>query len=44
MKLTKIELIKFKGIINKEINLINNISFLVSENNVGKTRILESIK
>ncbi len=44
MELKEIEIINFKGITNKKIKLIKDISFLVSENNVGKTRVLESIK
>lgn len=43
MKLRKIIIHNFKGIKEIELNVINNILYLVSNNNVGKTRILKSI-
>ena len=44
MRIKEIEIIKFKGIQNKKIKFSDSMNFLVSENNVGKTRIIESIK
>lgn len=43
MKLEKINIINFRGIENIEIYLNEMVEFLVSNNNVGKTRILECI-
>ena len=43
MKLTKIKINKFRGIENVEIIFNEMLNFIVSNNNVGKTRILECI-
>lgn len=43
MKLQKIKIISFKGIENAEIKFNEMLNFIVSNNNVGKTRILECI-
>ena len=43
MKLQRIKIISFKGIENAEIKFNEMLNFIVSNNNVGKTRILECI-
>lgn len=43
MKLEKIYITNFRGIKNVEISFNEMIGFLVSDNNIGKTRILECI-
>lgn len=43
MKIAKLRLINYKGIKDVEIMLNDRLCFLVSANNVGKTRVLEAI-
>ena len=43
MKITNIKINKFRGIENVSIDIHEMLNFIVSDNNVGKTRILEAI-
>lgn len=43
MKLEKIKINKFRGIENVDISFNEMVNFIVSNNNIGKTRILECI-
>lgn len=43
MKITNIKINDFRGIKNVSIDIYEMLNFIVSDNNVGKTRILEAI-
>ena len=43
MKITNIKINDFRGIKNVSIDIYEMLNFMVSDNNVGKTRILEAI-
>ena len=43
MKITNIKINNFRGVKNVSIDIYEMLNFIVSDNNVGKTRILEAI-